>query len=418
MNMKIKKGLIVSCALMLVLSTGCAKKGLNDNKVNQRVIENEQTDKQKVTVKKSEPILSVSISPQDELEQQVEECLKKLSLEEKIAQLFIVLPEALTGMECVTEAGEITKDAINELPVGGFIYMEPNLESADQVRTMLSNIQQFSKDRTGLPAFTCVDEEGGTVTRIGGRANFDVPYVGNMSEIGETGDISKAYEAGETMGRYLSDLGFNVDFAPDADVLSNSGNQIVRYRSFGSDPEVVSDMALSVLKGLEKENVYGTLKHFPGHGATEGDTHEGYSYTSKTLKEIQECELIPFQRGIAQGVNFIMVGHISLPNITGDNAPASLSKTMISHILREQMGYDGIVLTDAMNMGAVTQSYSSSEAALQALLAGVDLILMPQDFREAYDGLLKSAEDGTLTVERIDQSVRRVLRVKFLIGKT
>lgn len=416
--MKIKKVLIASCALMLIISTGCAKKELNDdNKAGQRVVKNEQTDKQKLTSKKSEPIISVSISSQEELEQQVEEWLKRLSLEEKIAQLFIVLPEALTDMDCVTEAGEITKNAINEIPVGGFIYMEPNLESADQVRTMLSNIQQFSQDRTGLPAFTCVDEEGGTVTRIGGRANFDVPYVGNMSEIGETGDISKAYEAGETMGRYLSDLGFNVDFAPDADVLSNSSNQIVRYRSFGSDSEVVSDMALSLLKGLEKENVYGTLKHFPGHGATEGDTHEGYSYTSKTLKEIQECELIPFQRGIEQGVNFIMVGHISLPKITGDNAPASLSKTMISHILREQMGYDGIVITDAMNMGAVTQSYSSSEAALQALLAGVDLILMPQDFREAYDGLLKSVEDGTLTVERIDQSVRRVVRVKLLMEK-
>lgn len=414
--MKIKISLIVSCALILILSTGCAKKELNDdNKAGQRVVENEQTDKQKLTVKKREPSISVSISPQEDLEQQVEECLKKLSLEEKIAQLFIVLPEAITGMDCVTEAGEITKDAINEIPVGGFIYMEPNLESADQVKTMLSNIQQFSKDRIGLPAFTCVDEEGGTVTRIGGRANFDVPYVGNMSEIGET---TKAYEVGETMGNYLSDLGFNVDFAPDADVLSNSGNQIVRYRSFGSDPEIVSDMALSVLKGLEKENVHGTLKHFPGHGATEGDTHAGYSYTSKTLEEIRECELIPFQRGIEQGVNFIMVGHISLPNITGDNEPASLSKTMVSHILREQMGYDGIVITDAMNMGAVTQSYSSSEAALQALLAGVDLILMPQDFREAYDELLKSVGDSTLTVERIDESVRRVLRVKLLMGKT
>lgn len=351
--------------------------------------------------------------PIDSREMQVEEYIETLTINEKVAQLFIILPEALVNVDCVTAAGEMTKQAFEQFPVGGFTYLENNLISSEQVREMLTNIQSYSMGRLGLPVFTCVDEEGGTVTRISGREEFSVPYIGNMSELGALQTTEDAFHVGKTIGEYLSILGFNVDFAPVADVLSNQENQVVRFRSFGNNPEVVSDMSVAVFKGLKENGVLATFKHFPGHGATEGDTHEGYAYTEKSLAEMEKCELVPFQDGINQGVKLIMIGHISLPNIIQDNTPASLSEVMMKQILREKMGYDGIIITDAMNMGAIVQQYSSSEAAVNALLAGADIVLMPEDFFEAYYGVLDAVENGVLSQDRINESLRRILKVKL-----
>lgn len=345
----------------------------------------------------------------------VEEKLSQMTTEEKTAQMFIVLPEALLGIDAVTAAGEMTQVAINELPVGGLIFMEQNLESPAQVQEMMKNLQVYSMDRTGLPLFTCVDEEGGSVARISGRFE-NVPYIGDMCEIGASRDANAALEAGRKMGTDLAELGFNVDFAPDADVLSNPDNEIVRYRSFGDDPRLVSEMALKLLDGLKESGVFGCLKHYPGHGATVGDTHEGYAYTDKTLEELRQCELVPFTDGVARGVDFIMAGHISVPQIQGDNTPASLSKVMLTDILRDELGYDGLVVTDALNMGAVAEIYSSGEAAVQAVLAGNDLILMPEDFTEAYNAVLSAVKDGTIPESRLDESVRRIIKVKQKIS--
>ena len=348
------------------------------------------------------------------IDEQIDEMLEGMTLGEKAAQLFVVLPEDLVnGVSCVVQAGDATRKGLETYPVGGIIYMEQNLQSEEQVKEMLRNVQQFSRERTGLPLLTCVDEEGGTVARVAGSGNFDVTNVGNMSEIGASGDTERARQAGETIGIYLSELGFNLDFAPDADVWSNPANEIVRYRSFGTDPKRVSEMSMAVLDGLMSKGVTGVIKHFPGHGATEGDTHEGYAYTNKTWGELEICELIPFQTGIEQEVPMIMVGHISLPNVTGDETPASLSHEIVTKRLREQMGYDGVVVTDAMNMGAVAENYEPAEAAVKALQAGVDLILMPEDFRAAYQGVMDAVEDGTLSKKRIDQSLRRILRLKL-----
>lgn len=348
------------------------------------------------------------------IDEQIDEMLEGMTLGEKAAQLFVVLPEDLVdGVSCVVQAGDATRKGLETYPVGGIIYMEQNLQSEEQVKEMLRNVQQFSRERTGLPLLTCVDEEGGTVARVAGSGNFDVTNVGNMSEIGASGDTERARQAGETIGTYLSELGFNLDFAPDADVWSNPANEIVRYRSFGTDPKRVSEMSMAVLDGLSSQGVCGVLKHFPGHGATEGDTHEGYAYTNKTWEELESCELIPFQTGIEQNVPMIMAAHISLPNVTGDETPASLSHEIVTKRLREQMGYDGVVVTDAMNMGAVAENYEPAEAAVKALQAGVDLILMPEDFRAAYQGVMDAVEDGTLSKKRIDQSLRRILRLKL-----
>ncbi|MDD7625561.1 MAG: glycoside hydrolase family 3 protein [Butyricicoccus sp.] len=342
----------------------------------------------------------------------VQQIVDSMSLEEKVAQLFLVQPEAIVDIGTATAAGDATKQAINKTPVGGFVYFSDNLQSEQQVQDMLRNVQKYSEDRIGLPAFLSVDEEGGTVARVASTGRFDVTDVGDMAKIGASGDVQQARQAGETIGSYLSELGFNLDFAPDADVLTNPDNTVVKKRSFGSDPRVVSDMSLAVAQGLAQHQVYSVYKHFPGHGATAGDTHQGYAYTDKTLDELKQSELIPFENAIQNNAAFIMAAHISAPRVTGDDTPASLSKTMITDILRGQMGYDGIVVTDAMNMGAVTEQYTSAQAAVKALQAGADLVLMPEDFQEAYQGVLDAVKDGTLTEQRINESVTRIVKVK------
>ena len=293
--------------------------------------------------------------------------------------------------------------------------MKANLVSESQTRKMLGNVQEYAQEITGLPVFLSVDEEGGTVARVANNDGFSVEDVGDMADIGASGDAGKAYEVGETIGTYLSGLGFNLDFAPDADVLTNPDNAVIGVRSFGSDSQLVSDMVLAEMDGLADAGVLSCVKHFPGHGGTAGDTHEGYAYTDKTLDQLKAAELVPFAAAVEAEVPFVMVSHISVPQVIGDNTPSSLSETMVSEVLRDQLGYDGIVITDALNMGAIAEKYSSSEAAVRALSAGVDMLLMPADFESAYNGVLQAVEDGTLSEARIDDSVRRILRVKLSV---
>lgn len=348
----------------------------------------------------------------DEAMVRAAEFVAGMTLEDKIAQMFVVTPDALTGYTDVTAAGDTTKKAYDERPVGGLIYMSGNLKDSEQTAAMLENMQTIATERTGLPAFLCVDEEGGSVTRIAGKNGFDATDVGTMSAIGATGDSQNAYNAGNVIGKYLDELGFNVDFAPVADVLTNEANTVIDERSFGTDSAVVAQMVTSELKGLSDAGIYGTAKHFPGHGATAEDSHEGAAVSERTLEELTATELVPFQSAINEGVNFVMVGHIAAPNVTGDNTPASLSEKMITDVLRTQMGYRGIVITDAMNMGAITESYSADEAAVKAVQAGADMILMPEDYETAYNGLLAAVNDGTISEERINESVTRIVKVK------
>lgn len=349
----------------------------------------------------------------EEVEEYTEpDILDTMTLEEKVAQMFIITPEALTDSDGVTMAGEQTKAAIDETPVGGIIYMGDNLQAKTQVQEMLSNTNRYSEERVGLPMFLCVDEEGGSVARVAGSGRFDVKNVGNMSDIGAQGSVQDAKEAGETIGSYLSELGFNVDFAPVADVLTNPDNSIVKTRSFGSDSDKVSDMSIAMADGLKEEGLEAVYKHFPGHGATAGDTHLGAAFTDKTADELSMSELVPFQDAINDGANFIMVSHISAPGITGHDTPASLSEILVNDILRSRMGYDGIVITDAMEMGAISKKYTSDEAACLAIKAGVDIILMPEDFHLAYNGVLDAVRSGEISEERINQSVARILKVK------
>ncbi len=351
--------------------------------------------------------------PDSSADDRVEKLLAGMDLKQKVAQMFMVTPEALTGYSKVTAAGEVTKQCFIRYPVGGVIYMAGNLIDTEQTRIMLSNMQDYSVEYLGFPVFLGVDEEGGTVARIAGNRAFGVEDVGNISEIGASGNCDLAYQAGSTIGAYLSALGFNLDFAPVADVWSNKKNTVVKYRSPGSDPELVRDMVIAQIEGFKEQGILCAVKHFPGHGSTSEDSHNGAAVVERTLQELFECDLIPFKGAVQAGVPFVMVGHLSLPKVVEKDVPAVFSKEIITDILRGELGFDGIVITDALDMGAVTDYYSSAQAAVMAVAAGADMLLMPEDFVAAYEGVLNAVQRGELTQERIDESVRRILKVKL-----
>lgn len=354
-------------------------------------------------------------SQEDKFENEIKEKIASMSLEEKILQMFMITPEALTGVSSVTQAGESTRSSLDNYPVGGLIYFRNNILSEGQCSIMMNNVQSYSKERIGLPLFIGVDEEGGSVKRITGRGFTNVPDIGNMYEIGITGDVQKAYDVGSQIGSYLKRFGFNVDFAPVADVYSNPNNSVIGKRSFGTDANSVGAMVQQEVTGLQETGIFATVKHFPGHGDTSEDSHNGMAISYKSMDEIRMCELIPFQAGIDAGAQFVMVGHISYPNITNSDIPASLSYTLVTDVLRGEMGFKGIIITDAMNMGAVANRYNSSEAAIMAVEAGIDMILMPYDFHSAYQGLVNAVKAGRISEDRINQSVERILVLKLSI---
>ncbi len=343
----------------------------------------------------------------------VERYLSEMTMEEKVAQLFILTPEGLTGYSQVTAAGDATRRAIKNYPVGGLIYFRQNLISADQTKEMLSTTANYYAASGYVSPFLAVDEEGGRVSRIAGNEGFAIGRLPTMAEIAKTKDPQEARATGEKIAGYLSELGFTMDMAPVADVLSNPSNSVIGDRSFGSDPSLVSSMVLAECDGMKSEGIIPVIKHFPGHGATEADTHEGYAYTGKTLSELETCDLIPFQNAIDAGVDVIMAAHISVPGVTGTDMPTTLSNYMLTEILRKKMGFQGIIVTDAMAMGAITEAFGTSEAAVMALEAGADMLLMPDDFQKAYTGVLTAVHSGRITETRIDESVKRILELKF-----
>lgn len=374
--MKMKKGLGILCLLMMVLLSG-----------------------------------SQAEAKEEQMLEEVEEILAGMTLEEKVYQLFIITPEALTGSNTVTAAGETTRKSLENYPVGGLVYFSKNLKDPAQTKKMLQNVMAFSYEVEGLPLFTCIDEEGGRVARIGSNPAFGVEKIGCMQEVE---DEKEAYEAGETIGTYLSRLGFNFDFAPDADVLTNKSNKAIGDRSFGSDSDRVVKMAAAFSDGLHSQNVLSSFKHFPGHGAVQGDTHDGFAYTDKTYEELLKSELKPFMAAGSLGVDAVMAAHISVPEITGEDTPCTLSEKMITDVLRRDLGFEGLIITDALDMGAITQNYTSRQAAVLAFRAGVDMLLMPRDFKQASEGILEAVEKGEISEERIDESLRRIIKVKLL----
>lgn len=351
-------------------------------------------------------------SPSRTEEDRAAEIVSSMTLDQKIDQLFIITPEALTGVGQVVSAGETTKSVLHEHAVGGLVYFADNLEDPDQTKRLLANTQQYAKDANSLPIFLAVDEEGGTVARVASNSAFGVKDVGDMRDIGATGNAKRARKATATIGDYLDDLGFNLDFAPVADVAV-SQNSTMYERSFGSDPQTVAKMVSAAIKGFKQTGVLCAVKHFPGIGSAEGDSHNESISTDETLEQMEGDTLVPFVQAIADEVPFVMVGHLSVLDVDSDGKPASLSHTVITGLLRNKMGYDGIIVTDSLSMGAVTQYCSASEAGAAALEAGADMLLMPEDFAKCRKGIKRAIKNGDLTEERIDESAKRIVKTKL-----
>lgn len=342
-----------------------------------------------------------------------DERIGAMTLEQKVAQLFIVTPEALVeGVSQVTQAGDMTREGVAAHPVGGIVYFAQNLLDPEQTTTMLANVKQFYADSGNVAPFVAVDEEGGTVVRVAGNEAFSVQDVGDASALGSAGDTEAAKRAAEQIADYLARLGFNLDFAPVADVVNPLRSDTMGLRSFSSDAAVAADMVRAEVEGFRDKKMLCCAKHFPGIGAAAGDSHEGAITIEATSEELETVDLVPFRAAIEAGVPMIMVGHVSLPNIIGDSTPAPLSSTVVQGMLRDSLGYTGIVVTDSLSMGAITNYYTPAEAAVAALKAGCDIPLMPERFDEAYQGVLDAVQAGELTEERLDESLIRILTAK------
>ena len=341
------------------------------------------------------------------LDEVVEAIISEMTLEEKVAGLFVVTPEGITGVDTAVQAGEGTKKALEQYPVGGLIYYYKNIQSEEQIKKMIENSVSYCK----YPMFIGVDEEGGDVARL--AKALELNNVGPMADVGSSGDTTKAYDAMKSVATYMTSYGFNLNFAPLADIMYEGDNAALGDRAFGSDGAAVAGMVTSAMKGLEENGVTACVKHFPGVGDASEDTHNGLAVVDKSLDEMKQTDLLPFISVIENGANMIMVGHVSLPQIIGDNTPATMSKEVMTELLRSELGFNGVVITDAMNMSAITEYYGADEAAIRAFKAGADMVLMPEDFKIAYEGVIEAVKDGTISEERINNSLKRVFRRKY-----
>ena len=344
--------------------------------------------------------------------------IKKMSLREKVGQMFFVRPEALDTTIHWTEYQDLPdyklqqvnktmRDVSKDYPVGGMILYAHNIVDETQLGDFIAEIRELN----GSPLLA-IDEEGGRIARIANNENFDVPKYESMAAIAESGDPSEAYKAAFTIGSYVKKYGFDIDYAPVADVNTNPENIVIGARAFSDDPETAAEFVVSYLNGLDSAGVIGTLKHFPGHGDVKTDTHSGYAETNKTWEEMLECEMIPFKAGIEAGAQMIMTAHIAAPKVTGDDLPATLSSVILQDKLRGELGFKGIIVTDAMDMGAITTQFGNAEAAIKSIQAGVDVVLCSKDFTQVFDAVVNAVEKGDIKETRIDESVKRILELK------
>lgn len=348
----------------------------------------------------------------------VSEVLDQMTLEQKIGQLFIVSTDSL-DFNAETKMTDQMKENIEKYQPGGVIFFSFNLTTKHNVNNNRKKLKRFIRKMqkySEVPMFISVDEEGGTVARIANSDAMGTTKFPAMSEIGATGDSRQAYNVGATIGREIAELGFNLDFAPVADISTNADNTEIGSRSFGGDADLVSDMVSQEVRGLQDNGVSATLKHFPGQGDSGDDTHKGFVNLNVTIDRLRDVEFGPFKAGIAAGTDMVMMSHVAVRNITQNEVPASLSSLMVTDILREELQFDNVIITDAMNMKIITKFYDAGEAAVMAIEAGNDMILMPDDFVSAYEAVYEAVQDGTLTERQINQAVSRILTVKIRRG--
>lgn len=338
-----------------------------------------------------------------------EEILAGMTQREKLCQLLVVSPDTITGVSPTTVAGDRTRQAIEEYPVGGFSFGQNNIEDREQVTQMLSGMTEMSK----IGPFFCIDEEGGTVWRVMGNQTMETTWVDAMFSYRNDGTAT-AYENAKTIATDIKALGFNVDFAPVADVWSNPDNTVIGTRAYSDDFAQAAELIPSAVQGFHDGGVICSLKHFPGHGCTTEDSHSGLAYVYKNRQQLEEEELAPFRAGIEAGADMVMIGHLMVPSMD-EALPASLSYPIVTECLREELGFQGVIITDNLRMGAL-DGYSEAEKAVMALQAGCDVLLGLTEMDSVLEGLQDAVDNGTLSQSRIDESVLRILTLKLTYG--
>lgn len=399
--------LAMSMAFMLLVS-GCSLPGTQTKPIKK------YTPDPAATPEPSEqPVITMSEEDALDLAGQYYE---GMTLEERVGQLFMVNLEQLdTRKGNYYEFKKCTKTmkaALQEIPVGGVILFSRNIARIKQTRNLISGLQ----DTSVTPLFVAVDEEGGDVARIASNPKMKTTVFPSAEEIGKTQDGDYVYEMGRTIAREIRLLGFNVDFAPVADVKTSKLNTEIGNRSFGGDPDQVADLVSAFVQGCQERGVSATLKHFPGQGASDGDTHQENVDIDRSITKLRKTDFVPFQAGIKSGADFVMVSHISVSRVTETREPASLSELVMRTILRDELGFRGVIVTDALDMSSITDNYTSAEAAYQTIKAGADVILMPSNLREAYQAVLAHVQDGSISEMRLQESVVRILATKLKRG--
>lgn len=336
------------------------------------------------------------------IDKKVEEKLNEMTLDEKIGQMMIVFYNS-------TSMDSTLKSALEDVQPGGFILFAENVSDYENTLKFIKEVKATAK----IPMFMSIDEEGGNVQRLYYLKGDDITNVPYMYDLGLKDDVALTKEVGKLLAEELRVFGINMDFAPVIDVYSNPNNKVIGKRSFGNDKELVSRHGIALASGLEENGVIPVYKHFPGHGNTATDSHYALPVVNKSRQELYDLDLYPFEQAIKNDAKIIMVGHLAVPSITGDNTPASLSKKMVTDFLKDELGYDGLVITDGLNMGALTNYYSSDEICGKAVEAGVDILLMPSSSRKCLASIKNAIARGDIDEERINESVRKILKLKY-----
>lgn len=340
----------------------------------------------------------------------VRRALARMSVEEKVGQLFMPVVHGASA----DSASEGNKNAfgastpaqvVAKYHLGGVILFPENIKSVSQVVSLTNGLQKSSK---GVPLIIGTDQENGLVSRMSALVT-DLP---GASVIGATRDTGLARKAAEATGAELKALGVNLDFAPVADVNLDPRNPVIGKRAFGDNPGRVAQMVAASVKGFHDAGVASTAKHFPGHGDTRTDSHTGLPVIKHTRTQWTRLDAPPFKAAIGAGVDAIMSAHIVMPRLDSSGDPATLSKPILTGLLRDTLGFDGVISTDALNMEGVRKKYDDGEVAVRAVLAGADLLLMPPNLPKAHSAVLAAVKSGRISRQRLDQSVTRLLELR------
>ena len=342
------------------------------------------------------------ITVSKKVETKEEKILSDMTLDEKIGQLVIA---GIDG----TSINKESQQLIEHYQIGGIIFYANNVDTPDQTVQFANNLKVANQNNP-LPLFTSIDQEGGRVARLPKQ----VAKLPTSATIGKTNDPDYAFNIGRILGKQLTQFGFNMNFAPVLDVNSNPNNPVIGDRSFSADPKIVSTLGIQTMNGIEEEHVIPVVKHFPGHGDTSIDSHLELPKVHKTLQQLEQLELIPFKKAIEADTDVVMVAHILLPQLD-ETYPASMSAPIITDLLREQLGFNGLVMTDDMTMKAITNHYGIAQAAVQSVKAGSDVILVAHDPAKVIaviEALKAAVASNEISEQRIDESVMRIIELK------